>query len=704
MRRADAAEAILDPMQMVEQEIAAARALREQALDLGPGRGIDLPPLRDRPCRRTSSTRIANLQDPTPFYSVPSTGCAWKIGGPLTGAQTNKPPADRPARRPGWLGRAFDLYFRGGWSEAMAAEGDTSYRDAFRDPLIGHETLVAIAGRRLEPLGPWRLTLDMFEEGLRQNWPALDEKPPAGWTLPRDYDLAGGTPVEVPSCWNLNRPEWRHFEGTGWYATHFEARPERPGERTFLRIGAANYETRVFLNGRFLGRHLGGSTPFCVELTQALVPGTNRLQIAVDNRRKADRVPPVHFDWFNYGGLYREVELLRLPPVFIREASVTLVPDGSLFTLRADVALSDKVSGVAEVWIPELCIALEVPVRDGIGMAIIAASPALWSPSRPKLYLVETRFGDDTVSDQIGFREIRVDNRDILLNGKPIYLRGICVHEDDVNLGKASTDEDVRRCFADARELGCNFLRLAHYPHHERVARIADELGFLLWAEIPVYWMVDFANRDTYRDAENQLRELISRDRNRASVILWSVGNETPQNADRLRFLSDLAEVARGMDSTRLITTAGYFDGSGKIADPLDPFLDVIGINEYFGWYEVGFSGLERALSRSEPGKPVIISETGADALAGRRGPPHELASEDKQADLYRQQFEILSRHSIVRGTAPWILYDFRSERRQSSVQRGFNRKGLIAEDKATRKRAFFVLAEIYRALRDRHG
>ena len=237
-----------------------------------------------------------------PFDSVPSTGCAWKIGGPLTGAQTNKPPADRPARRPGWLGRAFDLYFRGGWSEAMAAEGDTSYRDAFRDPLIGHETLVAIAGRRLEPLGPWRLTLDVFEEGLRQNWPALDEKPPAGWTLPRDYDLAGGTPVEVPSCWNLNRPEWRHFEGMGWYATHFEARPERPGERTFLRIGAANYETRVFLNGRFLGRHLGGSTPFCVELTQALVPGTNRLQIAVDNRRKADRVP---------AGPFRLVQLWR---------------------------------------------------------------------------------------------------------------------------------------------------------------------------------------------------------------------------------------------------------------------------------------------------------------------------------------------------------------------------------------------------------
>lgn len=126
--------------------------------------------------------------------------------------------------------------------------------------------------------------------------------------------------------------------------------------------------------------------------------------------------------------------------------------------------------------------------------------------------------------DRVGFREIAVRGHDILLNGRSIRLRGIAVHEDDLALGRVTTETDLRRRFADARDLGCNFLRLAHYPHHERAAELADELGFLLWSEIPVYWAIDFANPATRTDAENQLRELILRDANRASVIVWGVG------------------------------------------------------------------------------------------------------------------------------------------------------------------------------------
>lgn len=559
-------------------------------------------------------------------------------------------------------------------------------------------TLLTMGGRSVESLdGDWHLSLDLFGEGLEQNWPILDESPPDSWYLPRDYEARAGTLISVPSCWNMNLPEWRYFEGTGWYTKHFDWEPSRADERIVLRVGAAAYQAAVYLNGRLLGRHRGGSTPFCIELSETLRPGTNRLQIAVDNRRRPERVPPERFDWFNYGGLYREVGLVRLPPVFIRDARASLVPDRALLTLHFEIELSDVADGDAIVAVPELGISVRFAIRHGRGSTVVAATPELWSPARPKLYDVVFSFADDTIADRVGFREIRVENRRLLLNGAPLHLRGICVHEDDVLLGKVATESDVRRRFAHARELNCNFLRLAHYPHHERVARIADELGFLLWEEIPVYWQVAFGDMDTFRDAENQLRELIRRDYNRASTILWSIGNETPDTETRDRFMAGLVRSARALDSTRLITAACSVQ-QGRFEDSLAPELDVLGINEYYGWYDPDFGGLERAVQISDPEKPVIISETGADALAGLHDLAQLLSSEERQAEIYRRQFAALAGVPYICGTAPWLLYDFRSERRKSSVQRGFNRKGLIAEDKATKKLAFEVLAGIYRA------
>jgi beta-glucuronidase len=571
-------------------------------------------------------------------------------------------------------------------------------------PVLGASGLVTSAGRQVERLGgAWSLTLDLFGESRNQDWAALDDTQPTTWEVPRDFDIEGGEIVEVPSCWNLNRSEWRLFEGTGWYTRRFDWYPARSGERVVLSVGAAAYEARVYLNGRFLGLHRGGSTPFCVELTDALTPGANKLQISVDNQRRRDRIPPQRFDWFNYGGLYRDVFLLRLPPVFVREAALSLVPDSGRFTLLGEVMLSDTVDGVATISVPELALVIRVPIVNGVGCEVVAVTPVLWSPSNPKLYRVETRFGEDIVIDQVGFREVRAVGQDLFLNGAPVFLRGICVHEDDVTLGKSTSEEDIRRRFAHARALNCNFLRLAHYPHDSLVARIADELGFLLWAEIPVYWEVEFDNPDTYRDAENQFAELIRRDRNRASVILWSVGNETPDSPERTRFLSGLASFARRTDPTRLVTAACTVR-DGRIDDTLADSLDVVGLNQYFGWYDPDLRGLSRVLAESTPRRPVIISELGADAVAGLRDPAGRLGSEERQASIYRAQFEMLTKAPYVCGASPWILYDFRSERRQSSLQKGYNRKGLIAEDKTTRKLAFDALAEIYGRLARERG
>ena len=576
---------------------------------------------------------------------------------------------------------------------------DESYADGFAAGAATASTLVQSGGRVVESLdGNWRLTLDLFDEGLRQKWYAEDDMPPSQWATPRDYEIAAGDLVPIPSCWNLLKPEWTHFEGAAWYTRDVDWVPAQPGERVMLQIGGANYALLAFLNGAFVGGHRGGSTPCSLDLTQALRPRRNRLQIMVENRRRADRVPMHHIDWFNYGGLYREVGLLRLPEAFIRQVALGLVPGSRFGSIFANVTLSEPVDGTVSLHIPELQVETSIAVLGGRGQIEIGAQPELWSPERPRLYDVKLTFGKDMWLDRIGFREIATRETQLLLNGEPLFLAGVCVHEDDNALGKASNEADIRRRFRHARELGANFLRLAHYPHHELVARIADEEGLLLWAEVPVYWAIDFGNPETYADAENQLLELIARDINRASVIIWGVGNENADTDARYRFMADLAARARQADPTRLIAAACLINRERfAIEDRLADHLDIIGINEYFGWYEPDVTNLERLVANSVPDKPVIISETGADALLGHRGAGRVLFSEDWQAEFYRLQMAVISRTPWIRGIAAWLLYDFRSERRQTRYQRGFNRKGLIADDKNRKKLAFEALAELYR-------
>lgn len=575
---------------------------------------------------------------------------------------------------------------------------DEAYAAPFAAGRVGWRELTSIAGRTLQSLdGDWNFVLDLHDEGLRQRWYEDAPEPIEGWRVPRDYDDGAWQSAPVPSCWNTLRPEWTYFEGGAWYTRSFEHEPGPAGERLFLHVGAAAYEARVFLNGIFVGSHRGGSTPFCIELTAAVRPGPNRLQIQVDNRRRPERVPMNHTDWFNYGGLYREVALLRTPAVFLRDIGVALVPGSGFRRIAIDATLSDPVDGEVEVAIAGLVDAVTLPVRRGSGRIEIEASPALWSPQMPKLYDVTARFGTDELRDRVGFREIRVERARILLNGEDLFLRGICVHEDDVARGKVSDEADIRRRLGHARELGANFLRLSHYPHHDKVAQIADELGLLLWAEIPVYWAIEFGNPDTFADADNQLRELIRRDRNRASVIVWGVGNENADTDARLSFMSRLAASARELDPTRLVSAACLINREHfRIEDRLAEALDIIGINEYFGWYEPSLDGLRQLFANSDPDRPVVITETGADALAGREGARGELFTEGHQSDLYEAQLALVESAPYVRGFCPWILYDFRTERRQTAVQRGYNLKGLIAADKTTRKRAFATLARRY--------
>lgn len=564
---------------------------------------------------------------------------------------------------------------------------------------LNHATMLNVAGRAREQLnGRWFFTVDPYDTGLRVGWHLPPETDAQGNRLPWDYDPDDGETVQVPSCWNMRRPEYFYYEGSAWYAREFTYLPERQDERVFLRIGAANYDTMVFLNHQYLGNHYGGSTPFFVELTSQLQQ-KNLMQVCVNNDRTLDRVPCRNTDWFNYGGIYRDIELIRVPSAFIQTFQVYLVPNNAYNQIAVTVAVSDVTAqDHVEVSIPELGITHTLALKDGKVTAIISATPELWSPENPKRYRIEARFRQDMVSDMIGFRQITVEGTTILLNGKSVFLRGICVHEDDAETGKTSSREDVLRRFQHAKELGCNFLRLAHYPHHELSAEIADEVGLMLWEEVPVYWAIDFPNPATYKDAENQLLELITRDFNRASVIIWSVGNENADTDARLAFMSGLAKAAKAYDPSRLVSAACLVNHQKiKIEDRLAEFLDVIGLNEYYGWYNPNYDELVQLGRNSNPDKPVIITETGADARSGEHGSRSDKFTEEYMEEVYRRQISVIRTLDYIKGISPWILYDFRASRRFNRYQQGFNRKGLIAADKQTKKLAFYVLQQFYR-------
>ena len=358
-----------------------------------------------------------------------------------------------------------------------------------------------------------------------------------------------------------------------------------------------------------------------------------------------------------------------------------------------------------KIKIPEVNVETKVRTNpDGYAKLNFDVNLKLWSPENPKLYDVIIQSETDTVKDQIGFRTVETRGTDILLNGKPIFLKGICIHEEaPIRSGRAFSKEDAKILLGWAKELNCNYVRLAHYPHNEHMVRLADKMGILVWAENPVYWTILWENDSTLANAKNQLKEMITRDKNSAAIILWSMSNETPINEPRLKFLTSLTSEARQLDPTRLITAALQThyenDTTLMIDDPFGKEIDVIGINEYVGWYDGLPSKIDNLFWKCEYDKPVIMSELGAGALQGNHGDELTRWSEEYQANVYKHQIEMLKKIPFLKGMTPWILMDFRSPRRVlHGIQDFWNRKGLIS-NRGDKKEAFYILQNFYKSL-----
>ena len=597
----------------------------------------------------------------------------------------------------------------------------------------GHADLVQNAAARDHVVldGLWKAIVDPLDTGARNIFGEpipdrgynRDATPTERWDL-IEYSFDDDGALRVPGDWNSQRDRLFFYEGSVWYRRQFRV-SRAPDERLVLRFGAANARARVYLDGELVAEHEGGYTPFDVEITDrvaATPPGTatplalgnvegteHTVVVQVNNVRERGGVPTDNQDWWNYGGLTRSVLLLRLPETYVRDYSVQLDDTGHV---AAWVALDgDRPAQAVTVSIPELGVSETAQTgAGGVARLRLPFAGERWSPESPRLYRVVVEAETDRVEDRVGFRTIETDGFDIVLNGESVFLRGISIHEEAPGRGgRGLTDAENRQLLQWAKELGCNYVRLAHYPHNEAMVRAADEMGLLVWSEIPAYWALTWDDPATYALAESQVREMITRDKNRASVVLWSVANETPVSPARTDFLVRLTETVRDLDPTRLVTAAVFAEITGapdggtlfRIEDPLAEHLDVVGVNEYVGWYGSLPADIAGVRWETTVTKPLVISEFGAGALYGLRADSLTRWTEDYQAHLYREQIAMLRRVPFLRGMSPWILADFRSPRRPlPGVQDWWNRKGLVSE-RGERKEAFGVMRRFYDEVRD---
>jgi len=568
--------------------------------------------------------------------------------------------------------------------------------------------------------GTWRAIPDPYNTGYVN---ILGERNTQGYFRdfkPRnpsdrvEYDFDTSMEIEVPGDWNTQHPELHFYEDTIWYRRLFEV-ADAPGDdqRSFLSFGAVNHTCRVFLDGEELACHVGGFGGFAVEVSGKLSTGEHSLVVMVNNRREADRIPAMRTDWWNFGGITRSVELVTVPAAFIRDSWIAMAPNGDII---GGVSADGDLDGLTvRVEVNEITVEDGHPAEAHKAYQFVGGPGTVeferWRPGAPVLHSVYFRLVDangntvDTVTDHVGFRTVRTEGTQIFVNDEPTFCKGISIHGEGPSGGKrAHGEDDAKELLSWAVELGANFVRLGHYQHDEAMVHEADRLGLMVWGELPVYWGIDFGNEAVLANGLEQADELVVRDRSRASVILWSAANETLPGDDRNRFIRTLLERFKELDPTRLVTAALLTlpsnDPTVHIDDPLGEHVDVIGVNQYLGWYYGNREDIAATRWTSVFAKPIIFSELGAGAKFGHHGEADEIWTEEFQAAVYDAQIEMVEAQTECAGVSPWILKDFRTPMRTlPGIQDGYNRKGLVSEE-GQKKLAFHTLQTYYNSFR----
>ena len=531
--------------------------------------------------------------------------------------------------------------------------------------------------------GQWLFRLDPGNAGLGQNFQ-------------RQVDTAGWNATTIPNAWNAGDESPESMRGTiGWYRKDFKLPSAKSRFDYTLRFESVNYRSRVWINGKPIGTNRGAYIPFELRIPRSALnrSGTNRLVIRVENVRKPFDLPPSGFTrtsvptggWWNYGGMLREVYLRQIDRVDFN--TVQVLPDlpcrTCAATMRFRVTVRNASNKAQKVRLTGRFGSQAVRFkRSSVGagrFATYTASvrvgrPKLWSPKAPNLYSVrlDLRAGDDRVASyklKSGIRSVKVIGGKLHLNGLPVNIRGVSIHEDDRKLGFAINNQ-IRESFVnEAKAVGATMLR-SHYPLHPYTHELADRQGMLIWSEIPMYAIkTRFLKSEIVRKTgANELRENILANGNHPSVVTWSVGNELSSRPGPVQgdYLRRATRQAKALDPTRPVSyaVAGY--PAAGCQTEYAP-LDILGINEYFGWYPGPNGQIADRTVLSEyldgvrscyPNKAIMITEFGAEA--NRNGPVEEKGTFEYQQDFVNYHLGVYNTKPWLSGALYWTLKEFR--------------------------------------------
>jgi beta-glucuronidase len=555
----------------------------------------------------------------------------------------------------------------------------------------------------------------------------------AGWSR----GLPNPQPIAVPGSWNEQYGDLRDYLGLAWYARSFCVPAAWQGSRVRLRVGSAVYRAEVWINGHKVGLHDGGHLPFEFDITDHLNwENENQLAISVENELKPTRVPPgnvgggafalmgsypaASYDFFPYAGIHRPVILYSVPQQRIEDVTVTTEIDGSIGRVRVVVEQSGD-GGACHLHLKDDASSLETTVEfDGSRAEAIfdVADARLWSPADPHLYQLTVSLIDDGLPVDryrldIGIRTVEVKGDKILLNGQPIFLKGFGRHEDFAVSGRGLNLPLLVKDYSLLKWIGANSYRTSHYPYSEEEMRMADREGILIIDESPavgLFFESSDADIATRLDlCKTQMRELIARDKNHPSVIMWSVANEPfppdmmrrfssheplPVDPKTTRFFEELIGLTRDLDPSRLVTLVGIH------GTPHDwhALTDVVCINRYYGWYsqggqlDQGLAILARELDalHAALGKPVMICEFGADTIPGAHAEPAELWSEEYQVLMLEGYLDAADARPFMVGMHIWNFADFKTGQGNRRVG-GYNYKGVFTRDRRPKMAAHML-------------
>ncbi|HZT70428.1 MAG TPA: beta-glucuronidase [Terriglobia bacterium] len=572
--------------------------------------------------------------------------------------------------------------------------------------------------------GFWQFQLDPKNEGEQANWKD-------GLPSPRM--------IPVPASWNDLFDDAANYLGYGWYSHEAWIPKTWDGQRIFLRVYSANYAAKVWMNGDLLGEHLGGHLPFAFEITgKARFDNANRIVIRIENLQKPDRVPPgrppggqgffvgypsTTYDFFPYAGIHRQVALYTTPQTYIEDITVTTEIEGSDGVIKVAAQASNHWNGKGRASIVAdssgKTVAVDLNFSQGEASGELRLPSArFWSPTAPHLYpltieLLESDHPFDSYRLEIGVRTFTVSGERLLLNGEPIMLRGFGKHEDFPLHGKGLNHPQLVRDYELLKWIGANSYRTSHYPYSEEAMELADRYGIMIIDEIPAVGL-NFSESEAtvaawLKVASGQLRDLIARDKNHPSVIMWSVANEPgvgrPLSGARparsgveagAHYFNEMVGLAHKLDPTRPVTFAAVQGG------PVEwlAHVDVVAINRYYGWYvmggqlDVALTALEKELDElhaSYP-KPIIFTEFGAEALPGSHNTPPEMWTEEYQAEMIGRYLDVAAKRPFMRGTLLWCFADFKTS--QSIIRtNSMNNKGVFTRDRRPKAAAHMLRA-----------